>query len=85
MMREMARAGTWEAYPMGTYRHGDSNPGTNPSSKACQRCGCHTRKVIRGLLCDRCNRGIGFFDDNHATLTAAVEYVQREGVMPHAR
>lgn len=46
---------------------------------------CHERRVIRGLLCDRCNRGIGFFADDPVRLTAAVAYVQREGVMPHAR
>lgn len=45
---------------------------------------CHDRRVIRGLLCDRCNRGVGFFDDNPERLRAAAEYVVREGVMPHA-
>lgn len=46
---------------------------------------CHDRSVIRGLLCDRCNRGLGFFADDPERLAAAAAYVQREGVMPHAR
>ena len=46
---------------------------------------CHSRLVIRGLLCDRCNRGIGLLGDDSERLVRAAAYVNREGVMPHAR
>jgi len=32
-------------------------------------------KQIRGLLCGRCNRGIGYFRDNPALLSRAARYV----------
>lgn len=35
----------------------------------------HTTGRVRGLLCSHCNRAIGLFDDNPATLTQAVEYL----------
>ena len=44
---------------------------------------CHVRHVIRGLLCDRCNRAIGLLGDDPERMEAAAQYVRREGVMPH--
>lgn len=38
---------------------------------------CHETGVVRGLLCNRCNLGLGHFQDNVEALTAAVEYLQR--------
>jgi len=38
---------------------------------------CHTTKVVRGLLCNACNRALGFFNDNPVTLQAAIEYLQK--------
>lgn len=37
---------------------------------------CHQAQVIRGLLCDRCNRGIGLLGDDPANLEAAAEYIR---------
>lgn len=37
---------------------------------------CHETERIRGLLCDRCNLGIGMLGDNLQSLQRAVEYLE---------
>lgn len=37
---------------------------------------CHKTKLIRGLLCDKCNRGIGLLQDNHEILLSAYNYLK---------
>lgn len=39
---------------------------------------CHSTGRVRGILCTRCNRGIGMLGDNTAILTAAIEYLANE-------
>jgi hypothetical protein len=41
---------------------------------------CHTTGKVRGLLCQRCNTGIGRFDDNVALLKQAIQYLEKFGV-----
>lgn len=38
---------------------------------------CHKRNVVRGLLCLRCNTGLGHFDDNPKQLKRALAYLER--------
>lgn len=39
---------------------------------------CHKQNVFRGILCDQCNRGIGFLRDNPRLLRRAAEYLERD-------
>jgi len=37
----------------------------------------HTTEKIRGLLCNKCNQGLGFFNDNLDLLQGAVLYLKQ--------
>jgi lipocalin len=37
----------------------------------------HETNEIRGLLCDKCNRGLGYFNDNSEILQEAVNYLKK--------
>jgi hypothetical protein len=38
---------------------------------------CHERNIIRGLLCNSCNNGLGRFKDDSKLLRAAADYLDR--------
>ncbi len=38
---------------------------------------CHKTKTVRGLLCLRCNSGLGYFNDSIENLTVAIKYLKR--------
>jgi len=37
---------------------------------------CHETGKVRGLLCSKCNSGIGMFEDNIESLIAAISYLK---------
>jgi hypothetical protein len=40
---------------------------------------CHKTLRIRGLLCQWCNRGLGYFKDNTKVMKKAIEYLTSKG------
>jgi hypothetical protein len=38
---------------------------------------CHDKGTIRGLLCDKCNRGIGLLNDSLEILNSAINYLRK--------
>jgi hypothetical protein len=38
---------------------------------------CHKTRTVRGLLCGKCNVGLGYYDDNPAFLRKAADYIER--------
>jgi hypothetical protein len=45
----------------------------------------HDTEQVRGLLCEHCNRGLGFFRDSVLALESAIEYLQRRSEMNNRR
>jgi hypothetical protein len=42
---------------------------------------CHTTGVVRGLLCGKCNRGIGLFYDSRELLERAINYLNKDNLV----
>ena len=38
---------------------------------------CHETKKIRGVLCTRCNTGLGLFKDNTKVMRIAIQYLEQ--------
>ena len=39
---------------------------------------CHKTNIVRGLLCDKCNNGLGRFEDNIDVMASAISYLQQK-------
>ena len=39
---------------------------------------CHITGKVRGILCNECNRGLGYFHDNKEALMNAINYLSNE-------
>ena|ERR1700722_1205065 len=40
---------------------------------------CHKTNFVRGFLCQKCNTGIGLFDENIQTMLIAIDYINSKG------
>lgn len=38
---------------------------------------CHETNTVRGILCQKCNQGLGLFDDSIDKLTNAIQYLEK--------
>jgi hypothetical protein len=48
----------------------------NSSDKACVD-HCHTSNIVRGILCNTCNSGLGMFKDSQENLKSALKYLKK--------
>jgi hypothetical protein len=62
-------------------RHPETERGKNGAVKLLVVDHDHLRGVVRGLLCSRCNKIVGFSDDSAATLRCAAEYVEKHTLL----
>jgi hypothetical protein len=50
-------------------------------SRHCHLDHCHTKRQVRGWLCNDCNRGLGGFKDDPKRLRAAIKYLSKAHVL----
>lgn len=60
-----------------TKPHVDHDHSCCPANESCGAC-------IRGILCGDCNKGLGFFRDDPATLEQAIQYLKETPEHDHS-
>ena len=43
---------------------------------------CHVNGHVRGILCNECNRALGYFHDNIQAIENAVDYLRNSNALP---
>lgn len=66
----------WVRKQLNQQLHQCSICGTPVDEKTLHIDHCHKTKVVRGILCPKCNRGLGHFKDNTEFLYNAIEYLK---------
>lgn len=71
LLRQGGRCGICQTIDPGSRAfHVDHDHGCCPGMRSCGKC-------IRGLLCHKCNAGLGMFGDSVVSLTLAIQYLER--------
>ena len=65
----------WDALFEGQGRKCAICPATEPDGRGWHVDHCHDTGKVRGILCCKCNIGLGHFRDNSELLTAAIKYL----------
>lgn len=68
-----AICGSREPDSFGRAWHIDHDHSCCPGTYGCERC-------VRGLLCQSCNQGLGYFNDDPDLVVAAIEYLVRTSI-----
>jgi hypothetical protein len=84
-LNEARRSRAWRKYGLGAVDYQRMLAAQDGVCAICRRKGsrwlcvdhCHETQVVRGLLCEKCNIALGFFEDDADRMRTAAEYLDR--------